>query len=303
MRLGVVAALSWILPSLVLTAAAGCLLELEHRIACGDGHVDRDAGEACEPDDPASFAGACAQIGLPEGTAVCNDTCQIIADVDTCSPPKLPRCGDGVLDDGEACDGSTSLLCPGEGAGAVPCVACEIRVDACPPACGDGKIDPSLHEECDEGDATPATYDCRSQVDTPYQGVAYGSGVATCVACRWDRSDCSYCGNGSREDETWQVDSSDPPLYAKRESCDGDVFDPSALIVFGQCDVGSRPNVGCSATCEPEPRYGEPPCCLMAGTGCDPDDATAPCCARDDPGGLGPACVVDPAGFLPPRCR
>ncbi|WP_437599982.1 DUF4215 domain-containing protein [Sorangium sp. So ce590] len=51
-----------------------------------------------------------------------------------------PRCGDGALDPGEACDDSNAA--DGDGCSA----ACEIEV---PPRCGDGALDPG--EPCDDG--------------------------------------------------------------------------------------------------------------------------------------------------------
>lgn len=280
--------------------ATACLVELEHRIACGDGYIDRAAGEECEPDDLASVAGACALIGLPTGIAKCGDSCEIIADVETCTQGVPPRCGDGSIDVslGETCDGHSDVLCPGDTLQLVPCLACRLRVDACPPYCGDGTVGPG--EECDDGDAV-LRHDCRTEVHSPHQGLQFGSGNASCRNCLWDTSECSFCGNGTREGDEKLVET-DPEIYAMHEACDGEQFELNGLST-GQCAEGMRLNLVCTASCEAEPRQGEPPCCLISGAVCDPDDSDRPCCTRDDPGGAGPACEVDPSGVQPPICR
>lgn len=276
----------------------GCILELEHRVACGDGHIDHEAGEACEPDDLASFAGACAAIGLPNGTARCSETCEIVADVETCTPVVEPRCGDGVVNaEGEDCDGPSNLLCPGDELLEVPCLDCQLRDDMCPAYCGDGDVDPG--EECDDGDV-PIRHSCIG-IDSPHQGLDYGGGNAVCVACRWDRSACSFCGNGTREDDAKQVET-DPVTYAMHEACDGNEFELGNLST-GQCAEGTRLNLVCTAVCEAEQRPGEPQCCVVSGAICDPDDADRPCCSGYPPNDDGPACVVDPNGVVPPFCR
>ncbi len=83
--------------------------------SCGDGFIDTEFGESCEPPD----------------TATCNTQCRRLY-------PVPPRCGDGHLDPGEECDDGN--LVDGDG-----CDDCRV------PRCGDGILDPG--EECDDGNA------------------------------------------------------------------------------------------------------------------------------------------------------
>src|SRR5690606_7905103 len=81
--------------------ASGCIIELERRIACGDGYVDVEAGEACDPADPAkAYLNACAANGYSLGEAACDpQSCQIITNLAQCAV-----CGDGKAEQGEDCD-------------------------------------------------------------------------------------------------------------------------------------------------------------------------------------------------------
>lgn len=70
-------------------------------------------------------------------------------------PPAMPKCGDGVLDEGEDCDGSNlngqTCLTQGFEAGQLTCGAdCKFAKTLCTKRCGNGTIDPG--EVCD-GDA------------------------------------------------------------------------------------------------------------------------------------------------------
>jgi hypothetical protein len=131
------------LAALLLGATPACLLRLDNEISCGDGYVDRRAGEECDPAVPASFEDACPS---PLGTAACDpDTCTLINDIEQCSV-----CGDGIvdIDRGEECDGDSlnGNACPG-GNGALQCGQdCLLDFSECD-ACGNGVLDPG--EECD----------------------------------------------------------------------------------------------------------------------------------------------------------
>ncbi len=86
---------------LLLILAPGCTLELDTEIACGDGFVDRTAGEACDPESPASFEDACKDIDPARNGACDPTTCRL--DLRAC----LASCGNGALDPGEECDPAT----------------------------------------------------------------------------------------------------------------------------------------------------------------------------------------------------
>jgi len=150
-------------PSMVLRALAaagllltsGCLLELDEAVACGDGYVDRAAGEECEPEVGSSFRDACRlQVGINrDGT--CLDTCEI--DLPAC----FPLCGNGKLDGDEECDPGTQ--------------------DSDNPAEDDDKLGAEL--SC-LGHEPPGT--------TPYVG---GILETCQHDCTWDRSPCHRCGD------------------------------------------------------------------------------------------------------------
>lgn len=66
-------------------------------------------------------------------------------------PPAMPTCGDGVVDDGEECDGSNlaeqTCVTLGFEQGQLTCGACRFVKTLCTRRCGNGVLDPS--ERCD----------------------------------------------------------------------------------------------------------------------------------------------------------
>lgn len=73
-------------------------------------------------------------------------------------PPAMPRCGDGVIDDGEACDGSNlgDQTCRSVGfeAGQLTCgTDCQLVKTLCTRRCGNGTLDPG--EACDADAGVP----------------------------------------------------------------------------------------------------------------------------------------------------
>lgn len=67
---------------------------------CGDGLIQE--GEDCDASDPGT--GTCQSLGFDTGRLVCSSTCHY--DATLC----VRRCGNGVLDLGEACDGTLGVM-------------------------------------------------------------------------------------------------------------------------------------------------------------------------------------------------
>lgn len=123
---------------------------------CGDGVMQAEFGEQCE-DGNADNGDGCSSNCRIEG--ICGDTLVDSASGEECDDGindggygecaplcKLgPRCGDGVTQPEEACDGGPEPT-GGYGECAKGCVL--------GPHCGDGKVQPG-YEECDDGNTTP----------------------------------------------------------------------------------------------------------------------------------------------------
>ena len=71
---------------------------------CGNGEVDRGHGEVCE----AGMTLPCLELGFPEGQARCSG-CRW--DLDGCSGPFAPGCGDGVVRQDEVCERGQTRSC------------------------------------------------------------------------------------------------------------------------------------------------------------------------------------------------
>lgn len=264
-------------------ATSACVLPL--RISCGDGWVDREAGEECDPADPRSFEDACAETSRPLGRAFCDPvTCELDVSIVACAV-----CGDGIADRivDEDCDGNdfAGQACD-SGHGQLQCTAeCEIDEIACE-RCGNGGVDAG--EECDPKDPgtdlledPPACAgdEATAPLPTP-AGKPYASGeYVSCdpTTCFWNRTACTYCGDGI-------VDAPLPVDWAghvaSAEVCDGDAIPEAALDdddldMCAAISADLRPNVVCDARCggveEPPPLDGEleaNDCCIRAHAPC-----------------------------------
>lgn len=326
-----------------LAAIAGCLVDLESRIACGDGFVDAAAGESCDPADPTrAFASACIELGVGMGEAQCNpQTCQIEVNASICA-----FCGDGVATGDEECDGQDlrGNLCPA-GDSALTCRNdCTLDRSLCE-TCGDGVFDPSLEEcetriACDDDDDCPGTAQCDLDKGScgpdslaqavacsglsgpPGLGGTYVSGLASdCTdSCKFDRQHCSFCGD-EELDDSYQDLGPDGQFTQPAEVCDGDVADEASLVEYCQ-DVCTNGNgtlltLRCDYQCEDdcsgfsEIEYEEPveetaACCVPGGERCDVEDGFPCCWALDHPDDAENACqtVSTPEGLqLERRCR
>lgn len=157
--------------------------------ACGNGILE--GGEVC---DGSELGGrSCESIGFGAGTLGCTTWCTL--DTLSCHT-STDYCGDGVLDAGEACDGTDfgvwTCLSLGLGTGSLVCNAdCTVDASACVPIpehCGNGVLD--TEEICD-GDENRVP-------NCAHQG--FDGGVIGCTAgCTLDVSGCYACGDLSVE--------------------------------------------------------------------------------------------------------
>lgn len=280
--------LAWSL-SASLGALAACLVELHPNSSCGDGFVDRLAGEQCEPGNEAAAAEFCIERGgVGARAGVCDpDSCLFVESA-------CDRCGNGKLDQGEQCDGDDlgGETCPG-GSGVLTCRSdCTLDDSACI-ACGNGDID--ADEECDPGmgNGGLAGQKLCSELVSP-AGVSrrYGSGVATrCTHdCLWDRSSCSYCMN-DQLDGAAAVDF-DGKIKLEAEVCDNDIAAVDMLHKHCKAVCGSNYNVECRYKCANDCREfdvaaipnDELECCTALGEACPYDEdgnmlaGRVPCC-------------------------
>lgn len=266
-------------------APSACTLQLDDGIACGDGFVDTLAGEECDPGDPSSFESACLGTDRPDGIGACNPvTCEIENDIETCAV-----CGDGIADvsAGEECDGDDFLSATCIAGGAIQCNDdCTLDRSACV-NCGNGVLDP--WEECDPLAVEILTMgkpEC-SELASPNINKPYSSGVpGRCLSdCRWERAGCSYCGDGTLDEDPLAVDP-EGNFQTLPEICDGVDFDSEALdskINGSNCsllDEMARPIVECSDDClEIIPRTDlAQPCCLEKYAPCPSAGDTLRCC-------------------------
>jgi cysteine-rich repeat protein len=175
----------------VALAVSGCLPGVERGDDC-DNAVDDDGDDLVDCADPGcAFEAVCASCG--DGVVDDNEACDDgnIADDDGCSARcLLPLCPNGELDEGEDCDDGNFIAADG----------CSIRCKV--DRCGDRVLDGD--EECEDGNRTS------------------GDGCSsTCIS-----EAPPTCGDGTI------------------------AFDPGTFEQLEQCDDGDRRgNDGCSASC------------------------------------------------------
>jgi hypothetical protein len=278
---------SGVASALVAALAASCLLELDHEIACGDGYVDRLGGEECDPAVQSSYVDRCAGTSRPDGQAACDPVlCTVINDKAQCA-----TCGDGTVDAefGEQCDGPNlnGRTCLGGGDGLQCAADCQFDYSQCDP-CGNGLLDED--EECDPnqmGDlviprqcAGSDEVDPLEPVDKPY---ASGETVRCKDECRYDRTQCGFCGDGTRDKGIYV----DFEVLGPPEWCDGDNYDDDLIVEqFGRCeDETTRKNVGCGVDCRSfVDRTDIAQCCRRKSEACPAvGDATRCCYEYDHP--------------------
>ncbi|MBO4350606.1 MAG: hypothetical protein J6A01_06665, partial [Proteobacteria bacterium] len=166
---------------------------------CGNGSLNKKVGEVCDGD---KFGGETCEtlVGLgSKGTLKCVSGCTQI-DTSDCSKPL--SCGNGIINEGEKCDGNAF---PGGknkcydydhiyAKGVLSCNAnCTINDSMCEVGtCGNGVLDEG--EVCDGTKYINKQYSCKTLFPD-----LYSSGQVTCNDnCEYDTSACvSLCGNGS----------------------------------------------------------------------------------------------------------
>ena len=307
--------------------ATGCLVELERRVACGDGYVDRAAGEACDPADPErSHIGACAANGYSNGEAACDPlTCQIITNLAQCAV-----CGDGNTEQGEQCEGpiATALLCPDRSTQPL-CdqTTCMADYSVCP-SCANGVPDPG--EECDPVNPCRGLaadeYDCddgppilspvscsdlevlASSLDKAKYTLGTVNQNLCGAGCRYSRETCNFCGDGILDPEHDDLGRNGTAWTRPAERCEvGVLTDYVAGLCADWCgaslpDARVSCNYRCTGACtgaelqfEGEMETADPiadlGCCSPKGTRCgDGDLLEFPCCAALENPGSGDGC-------------
>ena len=267
---------------------------------CGDGNVDTQDGEECDPN--AVITETCDTIlgGGSTGTLGCGLDCQW--DTSQCT-----GCGNGVLEAPENCDGNAlgGFACSDFSNNALPLSSgpllcdnsCAFDLSNC---CGDGSV--GSVEECDNnntlGDNTDDLFNNGSLTCEDFGFVGNSTAVSTCNSnCQVDLSVCSNCGNGSL-DPGEQCDHNGTP----DDNGDGlDIFAALTCIDLG-FDGGTfvgDSNDTCDASCRIQT-----PDCTRCGNGvkegsesCDGNDTGGATCETE---GLGtgdlactPLCQLD----------
>ena len=192
-------------------------------VTCGNGRLD--AGETCDMNILNGATCASVRGSGSTGTLRCNNTCDGF-DLTYCSAPVT--CGNGVLDDGEECDGTKYAKASGCNkhnpsvwqSGELSCNSdCTVNTNACKAYCGNGSVNGTIGgvtigEKCDHSDVNGDKFP--TSQNTCEKVVGPGStGTLTCSA------DCStiivnqctasaYCGDGM--------------VNAASEACDGSAF-------------------------------------------------------------------------------
>ncbi len=226
---------------LVALQASACLVSLDNHKACGDGFVDRTAGEACEPSQPETFKNGCTNIGRPNGSAACDAATFTIIN----TPEQCAICGDGFVDPGEACDTNNDASVAGACAdGSDGTCAEDCKTIAC---CGDGMV--SGAEECEPGD-----------ISLDRQCLPEGrAGTIVCNdACKWSGEACSSCGNSVVDGaEQCEFSGGAGSMLGISLSCADENFDygasgarqPFASGEVGRCQTNCRYDVGSCSFC------------------------------------------------------
>lgn len=167
-----------------LACTPGCLIDGSGCVfpTCGDGHAE--GAEACDSEDLGRAT--CQSEGFASGTLSCSADCGLVTTA--CVAPPSARCGDGVVQELETCDGAdlAGATCESEGfaSGTLSCSPeCKLVTAGCLSSprtvCGDGKADGD--EACDGADLRGGS--CT--------GLEFGGGTLACgKGCTFDTRGC-----------------------------------------------------------------------------------------------------------------
>ena len=188
---------------------------------CGDGIVQPEILEQCEPPGTASCDVKCGKIGAsqpgcgdgvvqadrgeqcdPPNGGTCDNQCQNIV------TQQQPICGDGIVQasNGEQCEPPGTSSCD------VKCQA----IQQPQPICGDGVVQPANGEQCEPPGTASCDVKCQPIQPQPYCGDGIVQGSEQC-----DPPDGSSCDNQCQKMSTAQPYCGDGIVQADRgEQCD-----------------------------------------------------------------------------------
>ena len=221
-----------------LTCTSNCQLDTGGCIiaqTCGNGFIDDK--EQCDGSNLGNIGTSCASYSnsFQSGTLKCNSNCQI--STENCA--EKPKCGNGVIDTGETCDGTNFGNLDGTcksysnnfASGNLKCVSCQIDTSACqgapPGVCGDNVI--NNNEDCD-GTTFGTINDC-----TDYQ--SFVAGTLRCSAsCQLDTSSCIEKGCGNLFIDTGEE--CDKTVFGAVKKCsDISAYDSGVLSCSNECHL------------------------------------------------------------------
>jgi hypothetical protein len=222
---------------------SGCVLELGTELACGDGYVDRTAGEECDIAVEASYIGICRTEYGYDVPGVCDpQTCRV--DREACFPEP---------------------------------------VEPDPPHCFNGKVEVALGEECDPDLASIVTevpeVDCSDLPSPSLLPYAGGVSLGCLDDCTYDRTFCHWCGDGSRRTEEPFAEKCDGQDYAPADQADYCLTNCPTSGAAGISRVWC--DARCKVSCDGFEAPGDAlECCLL---GMEPVTDGIECCFGVDP--------------------
>ena len=228
-------------------AFMGCTTSCQKQSYCGNGKVEEgeqcDSGFKCQE---STYKSWCTALGTSYNAAAqCSNSCKFTGST----------CGNGVKEGAEECD-KTDGVSNGE-----KCLAtCRIS------RCGDGILDTSVGEECDDGN-TNENDSCSSSCQKPRCGDGVVSATEVCDDGINDGAyghcglNCTYwaprCGDGVIQTQYEECDNGEVKNNGAYNGCNANCSlasrcgDNHIDTIYGEsCDDGNNRNGdGCSAAC------------------------------------------------------